>query len=530
MTDRWANQRQCSEGGGSDGPLPVGWTRALLSSARLAILFNLPLAIAAGWLLWRSLDWPLVGDATIFHFIAGQFQMGAVPYRDIFDVNMPLVYFVHAAVIAIGGMSDVAWRAFDLTSAAFVSSLILMLVWPAGRAVAILAVLIVLVTHFLLGPYSAGQRDFLMSIPALAAALASAKAAEDREYDHFYLTLVGVFAITAASIKPSGILLLLLPVFTTVKRDWRELQWVLIGAAGTGILVFGALAARGGLEAFITTMQELMPRYASLGRTVPEMSEDVVVWLAPTAGLALAAVLNISAPKPPRVRAIIGLSLFGLIHLLVQRKGWFYHVYPLGIGLACWGAWSLASLSPWRAVICLMVTAITPVWLAQDEALIRTRMYQVLHSASAMQAALEERLPRGARVQMLDSDYGAFLAMARAGMRQATPHIQWFSLIFAEVLVRRDFLAALEGDPPTAVLLTNSQWPQPDGFDAADRWPQLAALLASRYVLDRSESENGLAWRLYLIRPVRSTSPETYRQVVSPPEAPTLLDSSKRSR
>jgi hypothetical protein len=162
-----------------------------------------------------------------------------------------------------------------------------------------------------------------------------------------------------------------------------------------------------------------------------------------------------------------------------------------------------------------MVTAITPVWLAQDEALTRTRMYQVLHSASAMQAALEERLPRGARVQMLDSDYGAFLAMARAGMRQATPHIQWFSLIFAEDFVRRDFLAALEDDPPAAVLLTNSQWPQPDGFDAADRWPQLAALLASRYVLDRSESENGLAWRLYLIRPVRSTSPETYRRVVS---------------
>jgi hypothetical protein len=125
-------------------------------------------------------------------------------------------------------------------------------------------------------------------------------------------------------------------------------------------------------------------------------------------------------------------------------------------------------------------------------------MYQVLHSASAMQAALEDRLPRGARVQMLDSDHGAFLAMARAGMRQATPHIQWFSLIFAEDSVRREFLAALEDNPPAAVLLTSSQWPQPDGFDAADRWPKFAALLASRYVLDRSKNENGIAWRLYL--------------------------------
>jgi hypothetical protein len=176
---------------------------AVRSTARLVTLFNFPLAIVAGWLLWRSLDWPLVGDATIFHFIAGQFHMGAVPYRDIFDINMPLTYYIHAGVVAIGGMGDAAWRAFDLTAAVVMSGLILMLVWPAGRAVALLAMLIVLVTHLLLGPYAAGQRDFLMSIPALAAALASAKAAEDHERSRLYLLLVGAFAMTAASIKPS---------------------------------------------------------------------------------------------------------------------------------------------------------------------------------------------------------------------------------------------------------------------------------------------------------------------------------------
>jgi hypothetical protein len=91
------------------------------------------------------LDWPLVGDATIFHFIAVQFQTGAVPYRDIFDINMPLIYYIHAAVVAIGDMSDAAWAHSILTG--------------------------------------------------------------------FYLMLVGVFAMAAASIKPSGVLLLLLPVF-----------------------------------------------------------------------------------------------------------------------------------------------------------------------------------------------------------------------------------------------------------------------------------------------------------------------------
>jgi hypothetical protein len=95
---------------------------ALSSNTRVIGFFDLLLAVVTGWLLWRSLGWPLVGDATIFHFIAGQMNMGAVPYRDIVDINMPLTYDIHAAVVAIGGISDLAWRIFDLTTAAVMSA------------------------------------------------------------------------------------------------------------------------------------------------------------------------------------------------------------------------------------------------------------------------------------------------------------------------------------------------------------------------------------------------------------------------
>jgi hypothetical protein len=460
-------------------------------------LLNVPLAAAAGALLWRSLDWPVVGDAAIFHFIAGQMQMGAVPYRDIIDINMPLIYVIHAAVVATGGMGDVAWRVFDLAIAALMSGLILALLWPAGRAVAIQAVLIVLVTHLLLGPYAAGQRDYLMSIPALAATLVAAKAAENVEHRRIDLFLVGVFAVTAASLKPTGVLLLTLPAIAAGQLRWRDSTWL---AAAAGLVLLGLVVRWGALRAFIATIRELMPFYSAMGsRPISEIFQDAIVWLAPTAGLALAAALSISAPKPPRARALIGLTLFGLIHLLVQRKGWFYHIYPLGIGLACWGAWSLAALPMWRRALCLTITAATLSWLVPT-ALDQRRDDPALRAASAMQGALESRMARGARVQVLDSDNGAFLAMARAGMRQATPHIQWFSLLLAGAAVRQDFVAALEADPPDAILLTNAQWPRPSGFDAADGWPELAALLASRYVLDRTEDEDGIAWRLYLKR------------------------------
>jgi hypothetical protein len=472
------------------------------TNSRLVTLFNLPLAILTGWLLWRSLEWPLVGDATIFHFIAGQMKMGAVPYRDIVDINMPLTYAIHAAVVAVGGMSDVAWRAFDLTAAAVLSACILMLVGPAGRAVAILAVLAVLVLHLLLGPYAAGQRDFLMSIPAVATALVSAKTAEDHQHRWLYLLLAGAFSMTAAAIKPSGMLLLLLPAFATRLR-WREIIWIMLGAAGVGLLVLGTLAAWGGLSAFITTMRELLPPYASMGaRTVPETLE-AIKWIAPVAGLAVAAALSITAPKPPRVRVMIGLTAFGLIHLLVQRKGWPYHVYPLGIGLACWGPWALAALPAWGVLVCLMATASTLAWLVPDS-MHRAQNDAPLRAALAMQSALESRLPRGARVQTLDADNGAFLAMARAGMRQATPHIQWFSLLLGKDAMRRDFLAALEADPPAGMLLTNDQWPKGQGFEAVDDWPAFTALLTSHYDLILTGREDYIFWRFYLRRAAAS--------------------------
>jgi hypothetical protein len=239
-------------------------------------------------------------------------------------------------------------------------------------------------------------------------------------------------------------------------------------------------------------------------RPVPEVLEGALQWIAPIAGLALAAALSVapsirsSATASPRVRVSIGLAAFGLIHLLAQRKGWPYHVYPLGVGLACWGAWALAALPRRRAVLCLAVTAFgMNLAVIDSDAPGGFENYAPLRAAAAMQTALERHLPRGARVQMLDADNGASLAMARAGMRQATRHVQWMMLTANEG-TRRDFLAALEADPPAAILLTNAQWPKSTSFEPADEWQELKAFLASRYNLSLTGTEDDLSWRFYL--------------------------------
>jgi hypothetical protein len=352
--------------------------------------------------------------------------------------------------------------------------------------------------HLLLGPYAAGQRDFRMSIPALGVALVSARAAEDHHRRLLYLLLAGALGMAAACIKPTGMLLLLLPALA-LRLHAREILSVIAGAAAVALAVFGTLAACGGLGAFVTMLDELLPGYASMGAvSVPETLK-AFQWIGPVAGLALAAALSIAEPKPPRVRLMIGLTIFGLIHLLAQRKGWSYHIYPLAIGLACWGAWALAALPRWRVVACLTAIAAILVWRVPNSAY-RMESDPILQATAAMQSALENHLPRGARVQMLDADNGAFLAMARAGMRQATAHIQWFSLLVGKHPPRREFLDAIEGDPPAAVLLTNAEWPIWPGFQAADDWPELNAFLSSQYDLTATGHHDYIEWRFYLRR------------------------------
>jgi hypothetical protein len=196
---------------------------------------------------------------------------------------------------------------------------------------------------------------------------------------------------------------------------------------------------------------------------------------------------------------MIALAAFGLFHLLAQRKGYYYHAYPLAIAVACWGAWSLASLPVTRGLACLIITVSTLGWYCFRTASSADE-HPELEAAAAMQTALASHLPRGARVQVLDSDRGAFLAIARTGMRQATPYIQWFSLILADDREREDFVAGLKADPPAAILLTNDFWPASRDRNLIDEWDAFKTFLKSNYDLTANGHEDYIDWWFYLRR------------------------------
>src|SRR5262249_56406613 len=57
---------------------------AVTTLAGLAVIGT---AAAALTLTVRSLDWPLAHDPPLFHYVAARIRAGAVPYRDLFDMN-----------------------------------------------------------------------------------------------------------------------------------------------------------------------------------------------------------------------------------------------------------------------------------------------------------------------------------------------------------------------------------------------------------------------------------------------------------
>jgi len=84
------------------------WGRALQALVVLA------LAVLVGALAWRSRGWPLIHDAPLMYYIAWRIGEGAVPYRDLFDMNFPGVYLLHLAALRLFGAGDAGWRVFDL--------------------------------------------------------------------------------------------------------------------------------------------------------------------------------------------------------------------------------------------------------------------------------------------------------------------------------------------------------------------------------------------------------------------------------
>jgi hypothetical protein len=481
-------------------------------AARAAVLGALALVSGAALrLLWASRHWPLVHDAPLMHYVAWRLLGGAIPYRDLFDMNFPGVYLVHMLVLSLLGPGDLAFRVFDVSVLLLVTAGLVAAVRPFGPGGGFAAAALFALYHVSGGPWLAGQRELLLAAALAWAAAGVVRAVESPGRGPAALGAAALALGTAVWLKPHAAVLAPVLVVVAWRRSDRGRALLLVGL-GLGLPAGGALGwlvARGALGAFVDVVAGyLIPLYSRVGRTAvtAELAHRdygalVLGGLAAWAALGAAGLLR--AGRRAGLAVLAGGAAYGAFHFWGQGRGWEYHFYPLALFAAALGGAGLAAAlrdrRRGRAAALAGVLAITAgaLWVRGernlDPAWIRVKLDTVARVADALRPAVLA----GGTVQVLDTTEGGIHALLRLGARQPTRFLYDFpfhhDVHHAYIRARRaELMAQLRAHPPAAVVLFPNGWPS-GGFERVARFPELAAWLEAEYRL--AEAADG--YRLY---------------------------------
>jgi len=486
-------------------------------------------AALVAYLAWRSLGWPLIHDAPLMHYIAWVIAQGGVPYRDVFDMNLPGVYLIHGAVLAAGGPGDLAWRLFDLGWLAATCALLWAYARPLGAAPAAAGAVLFALYHLSGGAWRAGQRDFLLCLFLLAGACAVARSVE-RGLAPGALVWGGLALGAGMTVKPHAGLFWLGAAVVAAWGAWRARRPALVAlvsvlAAGLVVpaLVFGWLGWRGGLRPFIAVLTGyVLPLYSHVGRTSVWQAfgwyrYGWALWI--LLGLLAALALMSPAPSGAEARKVFaGLgAVYGALHFYVQGKGWEYQLYPLALFLCALAPFALrravdASRGParrlpppmavLRRVAALGVFAMTVVVLGAKgaEALEAPWIADKARRVALLTRDLARLAPSGATVQVMDVTEGGVHALFNLGRRQPTRFIYDFHFFHDEgdariKALRAEFLARLAAEPPADIVVFRDTWNRA-GYERFHDWPELERFLDRSYTL----AVDGDVYRIYAKR------------------------------
>ena len=480
-------------------------------------------ALLLAYLVWASRGWPLIHDAPLMHYIAWLIGQGAVPYRDAFDMNLPGVYVIHLAALRLGGVDDLSWRLFDLGWLALTCVGLVAYCRRVGHGWgAFAAGLLFALYHLSGGAWHAGQRDFFLCLFLLLGAWGVARGTEQRAGGA--LVWGGLALGMAMTIKPHAALFWLLCA-ALAARDralslsaWSSAALVIVPGLLPPAAIAAWLAGNGGLGPFLDIFTGYVaPLYGRIGRVGPWQA---VVWHPYgrlLAGLFLALSLLALIAPPPREAARKGLALmgvlYGVVHFVVQGKGWEYQLYPLVLFccalapaavvrwrpvewprlLDLFGARRLLAMTAWALLVLVLgakgVEALDAPWITQKA-----------RRVSAIARDLQPLVPPGATVQVMDTTSGGIHALLRLGLREPTRFIYDFHFFHDGedpriAALRAEFVAGLERGRPAAVVVLEESWPEP-GYERLDAFPELARLLDRSFML----AVAGEGYRIYAKR------------------------------
>lgn len=374
-----------------------------------AWLLTLPALLWIGDALQRA-SWATLGrDQGIFQYVAWASSEGDVLYRDVRDVNGPVIAMIHLAFQKLGGTDEHRFRVLDLvvTSASFLVAGALASIgiaaytrrrsrgaaatdaregareapdappltdtWITHASWALGTWSVLVAQYVAYGFWETAQREsFLDWFVAIAIGLLLLDVTPRRE--PLVLALAGAFSFVPWLGKPTfalftfaqlvGIALEPTSDATTTRAGVRPIVAFRVrakriasflggGALGlAGPLLF--LLARGDVRAWATISfvdvpamyRFIWPRTARAILSLPGYTTSAALALTTTFGLL---VLVVAKRLPPRAIGLALLPTCGLLSAVVQAKGFPYHMHPVSFGTSL--GWVVAVLVTWNRII-----------------------------------------------------------------------------------------------------------------------------------------------------------------------------------
>jgi hypothetical protein len=488
-----------------------------------------------------SWHWPLVGDASLMHYMGWLIERGWAPYRDFGDMNMPGSYLIELAAMHVFGTGDLAWRLFDFTLMAAATASFFVITrrsragapsmtvssswvgsensWLTGLFAACLFILV----HGRDGLAQGGQRDLTMAVCLVAATAFLVQSVQ--KHSAMCAAAFGLLSGIAFTIKPTAPLLTVAQLalaFYVVRaaahseygtRQRGDRAFLLPAApaylvAPAIILVF--LLRERALAAFFATLHTLVPYYASLGHrplsfillhSISTLLPLVLAWLAVLALLPR----RRGEPREFRRDALLLGVIFGAVNCIVQARALPYYRYPLLvfllplIALDLTRAFDFPPPAPARRTRAIQTLAVLGLgfggfFLAPKSAVLihgyRWRQTDFISSLTQDLNSLGgQRLSH--KVLCIDTNSGCGNVLYNMRLEPSNGILSDFFL-FGDGNVpvvrqtRQEMARSLATNPPQVMVVTGSLYlGGADSLDyrKLDRWPAFKSFLAEDYTL-----------------------------------------------
>lgn len=453
-----------------------------------------------------SLQWPIAHDEAPLFYEAFLMQTeGRIPYRDIFDFQMPGSYLAYYLLGSLSSFNAFRIRILDILLLAGLIFITYRVMRRFGKTSAFAAGILFGLKYLQGGPSISLQREYLLLIFIALSLLVGMR---DSLTPRHRLSLGILFGL-AAVIKPHAALGLIPFLLFDIADISKRLNISLLNAAAKSILpaasgfvipialVAAWLARTGAFTPFLNIAINYWPLYSQINGqleiTAPAQQMSFLLnraWRLGGSGLWLIpAAFGIYFNQNKQTYLLASLALCYAIYPALSGQFFPYHYIPFIYLIVLLASLPLALTAPRFTFFVLLFTLLIDIRPSQTflRQLEGNPIVTSSDRAEEIARFLEKNLEAGDTVQPLDWTGGTLLAMLDTRARIATPYV--FDFYFYHHIsnpyiqsLRADFMEELQKSSPRFIIeVTAIDKPWITGKDTSREFPELRAFLDANY-------------------------------------------------